>query len=105
MENDIDSETYAGSGNWSSASLKKESQKNATEYECRDCGGTVKWDREETTDEAPTCHDCNIIATWYNEKTGMVMQWTDLKTHLKDCSKLTDLIHEAFDYRYFQEVD
>lgn len=68
---------------------------NEHTIKCRDCKAEL---------DAPyRCEDCQIIATWYNEKTGEVFTWRSVAAHEAACEDMQDQLDAAFDHQYFEE--
>lgn len=49
----------------------------------------------------PVCDECDLIATWWNARTGEVFTWTDQEEHHEACRSLQDQMDGAFDNQYF----
>jgi hypothetical protein len=47
------------------------------------------------------CHDCDIIATSYNVKTGEVYHWTPTQKHRAACERMQQEIDTAEDRMLF----
>ena len=52
---------------------------------------------------APTCHECELIATHYNARSGEVYTWTPIVEHEQACERMQDEMDAAFDHQYFDE--
>ena len=64
-----------------------------------DCpaGHTTEWGQH----DAPTCDQCQLIATHYNGRTGEVYEWTTQAEHRQACENLQNAMDDAFDNTYF----
>jgi len=65
------------------------------------CHGYMSKDREWGQHDAPTCDQCQLIATHYNGRTGEVYEWTTQAEHRQACENLQNAMDDAFDNTYF----
>ena len=49
----------------------------------------------------PVCEPCNLIATSYNPRLGVVYDWIDRDEHDANCERMQDQMDAAFDNQHF----
>lgn len=68
-----------------------------TKYTCPN-GHTCTGDEG---NDLPHCHQCSLVATGWNTRTGEAYDWQSYQVYLDNVQQMNDQMDAAFDNQYF----